>query len=115
VHTDGPGATGAGHGADSPASSTDGEHERGHLQTPSMAWRSFLLRVNGEGRGKGKLAAVTCMGGRGAEGRRGVERERPSAMAVRLPGGGAVVTREGEERRGVGVGPTDRERGRVGK
>jgi hypothetical protein len=79
-------------------------------QTPSMAWRPFLLGVNGEGRGKEKLAAITCMGWRGGEGRRGVERGCPSAMTVWLPGGGVVVTCDGEERHGARVGPTDRER-----
>jgi hypothetical protein len=45
---------------------------RRRLQTSSMAWWPFLLGVNGERRGKGKHAAVTCMGRRGGEGRRGV-------------------------------------------
>jgi hypothetical protein len=72
---------------------TEEREARRHLPTPSMAWRSFLLGVNGEGRGKGKLATVTCMGGRGGDGRRGVERGCPRAKAVRLLGGDAVVTR----------------------
>jgi hypothetical protein len=83
------------------------------LQTPSMAWRPFLRRVNGERRGKGKPAAVTCMGGRGGEGRQGVGAR--ACLSAR-DGGGAVHPRgraraEGEP--GLGWAPLT-ERGREG-